>query len=107
MGQIEAMSYNQNMLMMRMQQMQLAMAMQQQRPIPSSSGGSNMTIPQQQFAMNKNVMQSNMMASAIPDMNMIQPIGNSGKDFSVLESAKKMEQQKSFDFIKDTMKDAK
>ena len=83
----------------RMQQMQMAMAMQQQQKQQSSQTG-----------VTTNVMQAH--TSYIPDMNMMKPLGNNTKgksmgQFSILESAKKEEQQKSFDFIKDTMKGAK
>lgn len=77
-----------------MQQMQMAMAMQQQ---------------QSSNTKHASVMQPH--SSYIPDMNMMQPVGTSimgkGQQFSILESAKKEEDQKSFDFIKDTMKGAK
>ena len=108
-AQIEAMSYQQNMLMMQqqMQQMQMAMVMQQQQ---QQGGHANMVMNKQPSF--KNVMQSSTMApSYIPDMKMMKPIGNTNRSdmaqFSILENAKKEEQQKSFDFIKDAMKGAK
>ena len=108
-AQIEAMSYQQNMLMMqqRMQQMQIAMAMQQQQQ--QQRGNMKGGTPQQNFGVNANVMQAH--TSYIPDMNMMHPMRNASAknmgQFSILENAKKEEQQKSFDFIKDTMKGAK
>jgi len=104
-----SMTYHpQTMLQMQhqLQQMQLAMAHQQahsQAP----------TQPPSQTHPPRNVMQSH--TSYIPDMNMMQPVGTTGGlaggggggPFSILESAKKEEDQKSFDFIKDAMNRAK
>lgn len=99
-SQTQAMTYQQNMMMMQqqMQQMQMAMAMQQQQQqkinYSSAPGGSaNNTA---------SVMSSNTMRF-IPNMS-----GGPGSgQFSFLESAKKEEQEKSFDFVKDAVKSAK
>lgn len=125
-SKMQAVAYQQNMFMMQqqMQQMQMAFVMQQQqmagksmRMMPQQnvpSGGANRTFSLPLAAttgpMNPNIMKANSMRQ-IPVVGVESGKGNgSANQFSFLDNPAAKAKEKadqSFEFIKDTMKDAK
>lgn len=114
--QMQAMAYQQNMMMMQaqMQQMQMAMAMQQQQMAggaqpgrqPGPRGGSfraSMPVRGVGGPMNPNVMRAHSMKQ-IPVMG--GKSGDPASSFSFLGGPEKKEEEKSFNFVQDAMKDA-